>query len=201
MAGRRIGLHGGDAKPIELVFAPDWELRVLLMERQNRVEGVDVATDDPDGLRHLPSTTSDAQGVANIARVSGEGWKVSVAHPGYWPAEFIVNPTDPNPFPIQVRRLGSVEFTLKTPYGNPAIGVAVDLHSEEMAQAVSSWVETGRVYVSNAGLRTGEDGKLRFDALPNGPYRWRAITSTGEAIDGEVTIPPQTTALVESTTP
>jgi hypothetical protein len=201
MTGQRINLPGGLSAPIEIVFDPDWELRVVLLERGSRKQGLDVAADDPDRLRHLPRATSDIEGIANIARVSGPGWKVSVAHPGYWPAEYIVNPTDPNPFPIEVRRLGSIEFTLKTIYGDPASGIAIELQSEEMSQSTTSWVEAGRVHVSNPDRRTGADGRLRFDALPNGPYRWRATTPSGEVIDGEVTIPPQATARVESTTP
>jgi len=201
MSGQRIGLSEKNSNPIELVLDPNWDLRVLLMERSSSAGGVDVITDDPHGLRQLPRTTSDSDGLASIARVSGAGWKVRVAHPGYWATAAVIGPSDPNPFPIQVRRLGSVEFHLNTPYGNPAVGVAIELRSEEMTEEVALGIETGRVHVSNSNVRTGADGTLRYDALPNGPYHWYARTQTGETLEGDVQIPPQATALVESTTP
>jgi len=201
MGARQIELRGRGDKPLELVFAPDWDLRVLVVERGVRVSGIDLSTDDAECIRHLPRTTSDEHGIAEIARVSGAGWKVSVTHPGYWPSEFRINPGDPNPFPIQVRRLGSVEFILRTPYGNPASGVVVELESVEMAQSVSSWLQSGRARVSNSNSKTGGDGRLRFDALPNGPYRWRAVTPEGDTMEGEVAVPPQSLAEVEVTAP
>ncbi|MFN0008587.1 MAG: carboxypeptidase regulatory-like domain-containing protein [Planctomycetota bacterium] len=201
MAGKVINVRNLEPRPIELLFAPDWDLRVLLVERSVVAGGIDVATYDSDGIRQLPDTTSDAQGLASIARVSGAGWTVRVAHPSYWPTEYCIGPHDPSPFPVQVRRLGSVEFSLKTPYGNPAPGVTIDMQSAEIGEMSSSWIRAGRARVSNLDLRTGSDGKLRFDALPNGPYRWWGTMPTGEIIEGEIVIPPQATAFVNSTTP
>ena len=201
MAGQLVMKSPVESNPIDVVFDPDWDLRVVLLERGVLVEGVDVVADDPEGIRHLPRTTSDSDGIASIARVSGAGWNVSVAHPGYWSTGITIGPSDPSPMPMQVRRLGSVRLDLRTPYGMPVGGVAIDLESMELLQQVSSWVNAGLVRCSSADLKTSTDGSLRFDAIPNGPYRWRAVLDSGEVVEGEVTVPPQSTAVVEATVP
>jgi len=201
MAAVRARTQESGSKPIQLVFAPELDLRLVLKERDVSVVGVDVGACDPDGIVHLPTATSDTNGLANISRVSGAGWKVKIAHPGYWPSEFIVSPADQNPYPIQVRRLGSLEFILKTPYGNPSIAVPIDVHSVEYQESVETWIATGRVRASSPTLQTDAAGKLRIDGVPNGPYHWRARMPTGEIIEGDASAPPQATALVEVTVP
>lgn len=200
--GQIIDLRDRGTGPIEMVFAPDGVLKVLLLERGTPARGVDTRAMEPDADMNLPRTSSDEQGIVNFGPVGSGRWKVFVDHPGYWPLEQTVKvDSSLATIPIEVRRLGIVEFDVKTPYGNPAPGVAIDLHSDEMNEWASTWIEAGRVPAPASGLETDSDGKLRVNALPNGPFRWRATTTGGEVIEGQVVVPPHGTAVVEVTTP
>jgi hypothetical protein len=204
MAGRRVDLTNRASQPIELVYAPDWQLQVRLLERSDPAAGVDIAGTDPDGVIHLSPTPSDSQGIADLGPVSGTGWIVRVAHPSYWPQSFSVSSTDPRPYPIQVRRIGSVEFVLRTAMGNPADDVGVELMPTESfagGGSTTTWLREGLIRASDPTARTDARGTLRFEGLANGSYRWEARTPSGEMLEGEVVVPPLAVELVEATLP
>lgn len=199
----RITLDPAGQGPIEIVFAPDLTLRIRLVERNSPQAGVQVrAADITDLAPGQPDVFTDSQGYATWGPVAKGEFKIKVLQPGFWPADQLVRlEGDDPPIPVQVRRLGSVELTAKTPLGNPAPGVAIDLHSDEINEWVSSWVAAGQVPEPAQGLTTGSDGKLRVHGLPNGTFHWRATTAQGDVVEGDVVVPPQALAQVAVSTP
>lgn len=194
-------LRGSRSTPIEILFAPDCAFRVQLLERGSPCRGVDVQAKSSDRIAVVPPASSDEAGVADFGRVGRAEWRVSVLHPGYWASDHLVNVGDSvGPYPIEIRRLGSVEFVIRTPLGLPAAQVAIDLRSEEMDRWVGDWVASGQVIAPSQGLVTDSGGRLRIDALPNGGFGWRVTTDEGQ-LEGDVVVPAQSIAQVEVTLP
>jgi hypothetical protein len=197
-----LGLKDSGDKPIDIEFATDCPLEVLLLERGQPMPGVEVKADDARVPETLGLTSSDERGKATFCRVGKGSWLILITHPGYWPDRYIVSVScDGNPIPVEIRRLGSVDLSVKTATGNPADHIAIDLYSQEKGQWVSEWIASGIVPAPSSGLRTNSDGRLRISGLPNGPFRWRVALPDGDTLEGDVTIPPQAVAQVEATLP
>ncbi|MBI5365045.1 MAG: hypothetical protein HZA53_17845 [Planctomycetes bacterium] len=142
--------------------------------------------------------TTDATGSTTWERVGPGKYRLAMKHPGYWPAESVVDhaATDSTQT-LEVRRIGNLELVVKNTLGNPQEGALVELTSVEQSQDVSAWVERGLVTLSRSGWKTGPDGRLRMLGLPNGAYRWRVTPRNGEAREGESVAPPMSTGVVE----
>jgi len=201
MPARLVSLRDRGTAPIEIVFAPDCDLRIRLLERGSPCRGVDVKATSSDRIALTPPASSDESGIADFGRVGGGEWRVMVQHPGYWASEHSIRAArGDGPHPIEIRRLGSVEFLASTPLGNPASQVPIDLRSEEMEQWVGKWIASGKILAPSQGTSTDSGGRLRIDGLPNGPYRWRVTTGEGER-EGEITVPAQSVVRVEVSVP
>lgn len=181
------------ARTVELVLNPKNELRVVALERTTPAVGVELEAKDIRGVGWgLGRVHTNDHGVAKWGPFEDGDLQVRVRHPGFWPTEQRVPFTGAREaVPMQVRRLGSVEITAKNAYGSAAANVAVDLYSVEQQQWVSEWIRTRLVAGSSTGMRTDDEGRLRVHGLPNGEFRWRATSSTGNVVEGTVQVPPQ----------
>jgi len=186
--------------PIDLVFAPDCPLSVQLFERGVPMPGVEVTAQETRGPQSLGSASTDDQGKASFCPVGKGDWLLSVTHPGYWREPRVVPVAcEAGPIPLEVRRLGSVQFIVKTGLGNPADKAAVDLLSEESGKWASELITTGLVPSPSTGLRTGPDGRVRVDGLPNGRFQWKIASADGVVVEEMVVVPPLGVATVEAT--
>jgi hypothetical protein len=191
------------ADPIEFVLAPNLALRVIARQRDAPVPGLEMVATDSRGFEFgLGIAFSDNAGIAEWRAVSKGDYVVRIRHPGWWPSRHAVQLTAEGPaIPIEVRRVGSVQISARTRYGNPVPDLQVDLYSEEAGAWVSTWLAEGRISMPNGQLKTGPDGKLRIDALPNGAYRWRTTNAEGSIAEGEASVPSQAVGEVEITLP
>lgn len=199
-----IDLGSGKPVPDEIVLAPDAVLRVRMLESGHAAANLEAwAGDAKNGIAIASQTRfSDPDGLASWSPVARGDYIVRVVHPGYWRSERMVRVgTDPDPAPMQVRRLGSIEVQVKDAYDVEREGVAVDLLSVEQQAWASNWIEHGLVPAPPHGLVTDEHGRLRVNGLPNGPFRWRATAPGGSPVEGEVTVPPQAVGSIAITVP
>jgi len=202
IACQSLRLDRGSDRPFDLVFDPDCKLEVSLQERGQSMPGIEVSATDPLRPVRLGTATSDESGRAFFCPVSKGPWRIQVTHPGFWQEPLLLSLDNcETPIPIEVRRLGGVEFDVKTALGNPATDCEVDLQSVESGTWASSWLESGRIPSPSGGLRTDANGRMRVDGLPNGPYLWRMDPEVGETLEGEVIVPPLSAARVEITLP
>jgi hypothetical protein len=182
---------------------PDHRLQFLLRERDTPASHIEVWSEDSQGVQYgLASGSTDEQGLADWGPVAVGDYRLDVRQPGYWPSSHRVHLSgDGAPATIQVRRVGSVEFQIKTTLGNTAPGLEVAMRSDESGELLSDWIASGQVIAPSGGPRSNADGRLRLNALPNGPFRWTVTTADGETVEGEVTVPPLGLAHVDVTVP
>lgn len=50
--------------------------------------------------------------------------------------------------------------------------------------------QAGMIASSPANMLTDDDGRLRIGGLPHGNYRWTVESPSGDALTGELTLPP-----------
>jgi hypothetical protein len=178
--------------PLELLLNPDKQLRVRLQERSSPASGLEVWSEDTQGVRYgLASASTNEDGLATWGPVSTGEYTVQVRQPGYWPSSFLVHiDAAVGPPILQVRRLGSCDFESRDALGNVAPGVEIEMISLESGEALSGWLASGKVIPPTGGARTGPDGILRLNGLPNGLFHWRATSPNGDVVEGEVIVPP-----------
>jgi hypothetical protein len=191
---RLIDLRSHGSSPIEFVFAPTTPISLQLRERAAAAPGVGIRLADSRGLDFgLGELTSNADGIAT-GPPCGEGrFKVAIEQPGYWRStEIADHSASGGQIPIQVRRVGSIELTVQDGYGNARSGVEVDLYSFEFKEWTSQWASAGRIPSPSGGFRSDSSGNIRWSALPNGEFKWRA-TGSGGVVEGSVTVPASAT--------
>ncbi|HEV8113717.1 MAG TPA: carboxypeptidase-like regulatory domain-containing protein [Planctomycetota bacterium] len=198
-----VSLDGSYERTLELDLTPTLQLALLLAERDAPVTHVEVWSEDGQGVTYgLGSGTSNEQGLVSWGPVEAGDYRISIRQPGYWPSSHRIHlGGDGSPATIQVRRVGSVEFQIKTTLGNAAPGVEVAMRSDESGELLSDWIASGQVIAPSGGPRSNADGRLRLNALPNGPFHWTVTTADGETVEGEVTVPPLGLAHVDVTVP
>jgi hypothetical protein len=193
-----VDLSAMTHEPLELKFAPNAALQVVALERQTPMPAVDLHARDQQGVTlGLEPMSTDSNGIATWKPVGAGDFKISVMHPGFWPSEQLVHCTQGGgPVPIQVRRVGGIEFTARNNYESPMPGLALDVYNVEHNAWASQWIHSGLLVGPTDGLVTDANGRLRLNALPNGPYHWRLTKPDGVPIEGDVTIGANTTASV-----
>jgi hypothetical protein len=187
---------GAEARdPIELVLAPSLTLRVQALERKQPVPNLEIRASDQQGVSFgLGAMTSNADAIASWGPVAKGDFRIEVRQPGYWPSDHLIHFAESSsPVPIQVRRLGNIELTVKNNYENPMPGVTVDLFSLDDQRWVSSWIESETVPAPEGGMRSNSEGRVRINGLPSGPYRWKATAPDAAAAEGEINLAPHAT--------
>ncbi len=167
------------ASPVDLstgsvVVLDVWEgLHVRLMDGSSPSASADVDLWDADSSFWIGRYTTDRDGRLDVDRVQGVV-AIEVVASGLWPTRTNV-PTRSSQLPIVVEtlRTGSVLIVARSPDGAPTPGTTIDLHSEQLAEAVSTWVADQRVEARD-GLVTGPEGSLLLRGLPRGHYSWLA---------------------------
>lgn len=187
-----VTLPRDPAQPLELVLDARLELRVRVVDHTTPLPGIELYARDlarfEDGLA---DSTSDASAIATWRSVAAGTYEVSVIHPGLWPDRLRVDVTPAGSVtPIQVRRLGGVDFTLSTALGHPVSGARFELRSLERDTAVSKWINEGAVPAPPHGLTTDDQGRLSVRGLPNGEFSYRALLPNGGTAEGTIHVPP-----------
>jgi hypothetical protein len=198
-----VNFQATGREPIDVVLNPDQRLQFVLRERATPAANIEIWSEDGQGVQYgLGSGSTDDKGLADWGPVAVGDYKLDVRQPGYWASSHRVHlDAAAGPIPIQVRRVGGVEFQIKTPLGNAAPGVAIAMRSDESGELLSDWIASGQVIAPSGGARSNADGRLRLNALPNGPFHWTVTSTDGESIEGEVTVPPLGLAHVDVTIP
>ena len=132
-----------------------------------------------------------------LAEQMGAGvYTVSLNHAECWPVTVECRASIPPELQrVQIRRLGSLGFTLSTPEGAVVRGLRLELHSIEFDTDVANWIQEKRVS-SRSGLVSDAQGEIRVHGLPRGSYRYRVATSQGETVEGLCEVPPGALASV-----
>jgi hypothetical protein len=193
---RLYDLRAIGSSPIDLVLAPDAPLALQLMERAVPASGVEVFVTDSRGVASgLGVLSSNANGIVAGPRIGTGEYRVEIRQPGYWRESHLVElPRGESPPTVQVRRLGSLQLSVHDAYDQPASGISIDLYSNEMSVWASIWVQSGAVSQPTNDSRSDTQGMIRWDGLPDGPYRWRALSKDGAEVQGEVMVPANDTA-------
>jgi hypothetical protein len=192
MPAVKLNLRTASGAPTDLRLIPDCVLQVSVLERGKPMSGVQLQALDAQVPAFLGASSSDAQGTATFCRVGRGNWRVTLAHPGYWEAQYPVTAScDGIPVPVEVRRLGSAELRVTDSDGLPVPEASIDMRSEEMGEWASEWIAKGRVASTPGSLTTDIDGRIRLSGLPNGPFRWQVVPPQGGLLEGIVTVPPQ----------
>jgi hypothetical protein len=194
-AGKICHLGAPSEEVTTLVFDPQYSLELLALERSIPMPGIEFWATDAQSTTTLQSASSNEKGVASWGAVSNGRFFVSVIHPGYWPSQQVIESVERgHPVPFQIRRLGGIECTARNSHENPESGLSIDFYSEEFKTWASSWIASGDLISPVGGLKTSSDGKLRINALPNGPFKWLATSSSGTSVEGTVVVPSSGTA-------
>lgn len=202
-ASRPVDLGSSTEKCIIVKLDPAERIDITLLERQVPAAGVRVVAEDLGNIGWgLGERTTELSGNVSWQPVSNGDYRIAVMHPGWWRTVEIVHLTDGKPIPpIQVRRLGSVAFDVRSVLGNAVAGARIDVRSEEMDTWASKWVEAGIVSPSRTDLASDSGGHFRLDGLPNGDFEWRVTPVTGDPLTGRVNVPPMGVATVEVRVP
>ena len=185
---------GPGGPPIELVFEPDRALDLVLQDRGRPVAGVQVVPWDEHRVFGLAAATTGASGRVHWGPVGSGTFVLDLTHPSLWSREARVEATLPgSSTKVEVRLRGHLAFEVSDPSG-PLDSCRIELESVEFATDVGQWVEAGQANAFPPDRATDSTGRLRFEGLPNGPFRWR-LTHGEEAREGIVTVAPQVVTL------
>jgi len=186
---RRVVLND---EPVDVVFAPDAELAFRVLDRDEPLAGVPIQVLDGFGLEgYFSPISTDDQGWGRNQGYIAQPFTCRVRQAALWPTDFIVTAAEAgSQITAQVRRRGSVVLHAKR--GGLALrGAALRVESEEFATSIEPWIRDGRVTASDVRGVTDEQGRLRLDALPRGPYRWSVTLDDGATISGRFEVEPQ----------
>lgn len=185
---RRVALENDGTSEVEL--DADLVLRARVVDRAVALPAVEVHASDGQRIEFgLGPASTDESGLAIWPEVGAGRYLLRVRHPGIWPYDASVELDEHTaPFVLDVRRVGDVSICVRTSSGAPAQGRAVDLHSKDQNAWASQWVEQGRVAASARPLSTDEQGELLLRGLPNGEYRCRVTTFSGEEVERVVDV-------------
>lgn len=199
---RDIAIPTKRDESIELVLDADSTLRVLALDRDTPLRAVTMDLMDPIGGGYVfTRLVSGDDGRASYRPVADQEFRVRVQASDLWQITDLVRPMPGDaPTPVQVRRVGGVQLRA-TLVGSPMRMKPISIRSLEFSADVQDWVASDRVQCSSPTLTCDENGNLRIDGLPNGPYRWTAQSSSGDEVSGDFVVSPRAVVTVNVALP
>jgi hypothetical protein len=178
-------------KPVRIEFDPRGIIELLVQDGGAPLPGVEVLLLAPrDGEYWLMGMSTDSAGRANSRKLVAGDYILSVVGESLWPVRRTIRVgTSEQAETLQVRRRGSSAFQIMRG-GLPLADVAVQVHSREFDEDASSWLARDLILARPANAATDSDGRLRFDGLPRGEYRWSVTASDESVRTGEFEIAP-----------
>jgi hypothetical protein len=174
LLGTRLGIPTAISKgEIEVVLRAVGHIEAVIQDGEIPLEGVSVRFETPSAIGLGDAQDSDASGLVRFEAL-GEGRYLLACRRGdCWPAsiERELAPDEEARVSIQMRRLASARIEVRDKEGQPVAGLSLDIVSKEFGTPVESWLREGRVQ-STTGSKTGADGRVWLQGLPNGPYTW-----------------------------
>ena len=195
---KQVDLRASDTTTLDVVLDGGRTLQVLAAERGQGAAGVRLRARDLADFAHgLGETSTNEVGIATWPAVSAGDYRIAVEQPGYFPARIEATlGTSGSPIHLEVRRVGGIELTVADRLGHPIEKAVAVLTATEGGTSVADWITKGLVVSSSADLRTGLDGTLRVEGLPNGPFQWKVTAPDGRSAEGSSTVGPSSTASV-----
>lgn len=182
----------GDApeEAIEVVLDAPAAVDLLCARAGVPVTGVTVQLYDGLALGERDRGFTDAAGRVRFEPYGLGSYWVRATKTGFWPVvlELEARPAGSPPQELTLRGLGDLRLAARDAGGAPVAGLAVSLFSLALGEEVAGWVADGLVAAPAGGLRTGPDGVLELEGLPEGAYRWELATPAGAVLAGEVDV-------------
>jgi hypothetical protein len=190
--GIRVELDADPSSIQSVRLGPDASVAVRLQDGDEPLAGVACWLREPASTFMVPIATTNAQGIAVWERLRKTTYELDVGGKGLWRTRSLVPAFEGSgqATEVQVRRLGSIELTVRNEAGLPVGGLPIELRSKEFGEDVSSWIAAGRVPSPPQGLATDAAGKLLVAGIPRGDYLWSAGGAEESAIVGSASVPP-----------
>jgi hypothetical protein len=186
-----VELPSDSEQTVELVFDPELVVAARLLDGDVPLPAVSCMLWDTEKAWGLPHASSGVDGVVSWSYLSEGDFLLEVRQGGYWS---ITTPVRAQPegqaTNVQLRRTGSVQFSVKNGVGLAVSGQVLGLFSLEFQCDVGGWLAGKRVKSSGGSLATDGEGRLRIEGLPQGSYAWSADPGSGEVLQGVVKVPP-----------
>ncbi len=192
MRGARLNVpcNGRDGE-VEVVLLDEARLELRLVDGEIPLGEVICRLLTSMDREALAPASSKPDGTVAWEGLSPGHYRISASRSDCWPVVVEAEATAKGEaVAVQMRRLGDILCLVRNQAGLPVAGQAIGLHSLEFEVDVARWVEDGRVE-AGAGLVSDQEGRVRVEGLPHGPYRWTLSTS-GEPFEGIVTTEPGT---------
>ncbi len=188
-----VELVADRAEPTEILFGPSQSVEARLLDGTQPLKGVHCMLWDTQKQFGWPPTTTNESGVATWGPFNGAPFILEVNQGACWPTTASVSSGPKgSPTPIQVRRRGSLEFTLLNSQGLLVSGQPLQLTSVEFGASVLTWAKEKKVKIAQSELVSDAHGRLRIDGLPRGDFRWSLDSGAGQTVEGTATVQPAT---------
>ncbi len=192
-----IDLSGDAGQTIEVVVETSAGFTVRLLDHEQPMPNVDLGVFALDGVTLLARSESETDGIATVDSFAEGDFLAVLLSEGFWPAEMRAHASSDNTgYTLQVRRLGSLTIH-STQDGAALPAVSLELISDEFGVSLEDWLASGSIEIAGGMPITDTSGYLRVSGLPNGSYHWRARSPEGNALQGQLTVPPHAEVLLE----
>ena len=185
-----------DGEPIELQLNRSHELRFRVLDGDEPLAGLELATSFAANGAQAITLTTGADGVFVGGPTDARRYDVWPVASWVWPqpTQVEAQPHGAAPVEIQVRRRGNLRLLVVAANGAPTGGLTVKLTDGTTGAAVSTWLTPGGVQTGPGGLVSDASGVISLDGLPHGPYAW-SVPALGTS--GTLTVSPLGTTSVE----
>ena len=180
------------SEAIRVVMANDAQIPLRVESALGPVSG-QMCTLLGTGLEYevvLPQDT-DVAGRARFDWLSPGDFQIVVLAAGHWPYREVHRASAGGPEQeVFLRRTTDLSIEVQNASGAALAGVPVTLQSYDLDESAADWQTQGQIQISTSNWRTGGDGRIRIEGLPEGRYRCTAQPGPGSGTSVDVEVAP-----------
>jgi hypothetical protein len=175
-----------------LVLGPEGELRLVLRDGAQLLEGVHLALMEARLDYQLAIATTGEDGSATWSRLAAGGYTWEASGAGVWFTRGAVQlgAGGTSTHELEVRRTGNARLRVLDAAGAPVPGIALELRSQELSESTADWLASGHLASSASSPVTDTQGQAHFEGIPRGNYQWTASDASGPRASGALVVQP-----------